>query len=154
MNRTIKFRGKTVEEAGLRKAGEWAYGGYFVDTCYGGCPEGKHHIVEFNSTGMGYFAHTRVERESVGQFTNLRDEEKNRIFEGDVIEFNDFDSLRTGGNTSDNIVIGEVVFSAGAWIIESGDYQYDLFTAIINDDELKVIGNRVDNPELLKEETK
>lgn len=87
--RKIKFRGKTVESAGLRQAGEWAYGGYFVDDCYGGCPEGKHHIVEFNSTGMGYYSHTKVIKETVGQFTGCRDMAKKEVYEGDIVDTDD-----------------------------------------------------------------
>lgn len=134
--RKIKFRGKTIEDVGMRRAGEWAYGGYFVDYCYGGCPEGKHYIVEFNSTGMGYFAHTRVEKDSVGQFIGLHDKNGKEIYEGDIIKEWETDSIG---------------------VVEYDDKYVHFFlnlglngTFLFGD--LEVIGNIYENPELIETE--
>jgi uncharacterized phage protein (TIGR01671 family) len=84
------------------------------------------------------------------QYTGLNDKNGKEIYEGDIVEFNDFDSLRTGGHTEDNIIRNTVCFSCGAWIVKTENGFYDLYTAIVNDEELEVIGNIYENPELLE----
>lgn len=135
--RTINFRGKTLEPSGLRQAGEWATGGYFVDTCYGGCPEGKHHIVEFNTTGLGYFAHTRVEAETVGQYIGLEDKNGKRIFEGDILEYPKR-SFHDNGNEKGFVYYNKwAEWSINGWLVNKLNHLAE------------VIGNIHDNPELL-----
>ncbi|WP_164219329.1 YopX family protein [Virgibacillus sp. YIM 98842] len=157
--RTIKFRGKTLEDAGLRKAGEWAYGGYFVDYCYGGCSEGKHHIVEWNSTGMGYFAHTLVEKESVGQFTGLKDKHGKEIYEGDLVKTHDQNNVIEYRHGS-FMIIGlhedkyERTYSRFYhYLIDSTipHVEVSRFDGVTT--TLEVIGNRFENPELLEGES-
>ena len=83
------------------------------------------------------------------QYTGLKDKSGKEIYEGDIVEFNDFDSLRTGGHTEDNILKGDVNFSCGAWIVNTERGQHDLYTAIVNDEEIEIIGNKFTKPELL-----
>ncbi|QKS71687.1 hypothetical protein FLK61_34250 [Paenalkalicoccus suaedae] len=83
------------------------------------------------------------------QYTGLKDKNGVEIYEADVVTFNDFDSLRTGGLTSDCIITGKVVFAYGMWIVKSNDNEHDLYQALINDEEFEVIGNIYENPELL-----
>lgn len=133
--RRIEFRGKTIECAGMRQAGEWAYGGYFVDDCYGGCPEGKHHIVEWNSTGLGYFAHTEVLRETVGQFTGIKDKNGKKVYEGDVVLNEDSQhAIVKYDNSTAQFYLD--LFEHGATSFLVGD--------------IIVKGNMYDNPELLQ----
>jgi uncharacterized phage protein (TIGR01671 family) len=84
------------------------------------------------------------------QYTGLKDKNGKEIYEGDILEFNDFDSLRTGGHTEDNIIRNKVCFSCGTWIVKTENGFYDLYSAIVNDEELEVIGNIYENQELLK----
>jgi hypothetical protein len=42
-------------------------GGIYVDFCYGGCPNGKWYIVNWNTGGLGYIDHIEVHQDSVKQ---------------------------------------------------------------------------------------
>ncbi|MEK5425346.1 YopX family protein [Cytobacillus sp. FSL R7-0680] len=86
------------------------------------------------------------------QYTGLKDKNGKEIYEGDEVELNDFDSLRTGGHTEDNILQGEVSFSCGAWIVITERGHYDLYNALVNDEEFEIIGNIYENPELINQE--
>jgi uncharacterized phage protein (TIGR01671 family) len=66
--REILFRGKTYD-------GEWVYGGYFEDRDY-----------HFIPRGIGA-AFVEVDPETVGQFTGVFDNNGNKIFEGDIVDF-------------------------------------------------------------------
>ena len=87
---------------------------------------------------------------SIGQYTGLKDKNGKEIFEGDIVTYNNFNSLRTGGHAEDKIIVGKVVFDFGMWIVESIDYSQDLYEARVNDEEILVIGNIYGNPELLQ----
>ena len=84
------------------------------------------------------------------QYTGLKDKNGKEIFEGDIVTYNNFNSLRTGGHAEDKIIVGKVVFDFGMWIVESIDYNQDLYEARVNDEEILVIGNIYGNPELLQ----
>ena len=84
------------------------------------------------------------------QYTGLKDKNGREVYEGDIVTYNNFNSLRTGGHAEDKIIVGKVVFDFGMWIVESIDYSQDLYEAHVNDEEILVIGNIYENPELLK----
>jgi uncharacterized phage protein (TIGR01671 family) len=96
------------------------------------------------------FKNEQTDRHIIMQYTGLKDKNGKEIYESDKVEFNDFDSLRTGGYTEDNILQGDVSFSCGGWIVKTERGHYDLYTAIVNDEELEIIGNIYENPELLE----
>lgn len=84
------------------------------------------------------------------QYTGIKDKNGNEIYESDIVEFNNCDYQRTGGHLDDQIVRGKVTFACGGWMIETENGDYDLYTAIINDEELEVIGNIYEHPHLLE----
>ena len=131
--REIKFRAKTVT------TDSWVYGHYaFVD--------GFHVIYEGTSNPV------IIKLNTLGEYTGLKDKNGQgccEIYEGDILGFCDFDSLRTGGNTSDKMHTAVVKFSEGSWVVEDGGYCDYLYQVIANDSELEIIGNIYENPELL-----
>lgn len=161
--RTIMFRGKTIKDNGMLPAGSWITGGYYMDDCYGGCPQGRHYILTWNSGGPGGFMdRVEVDRESVGQFTGLKDENGKWIYEGDIVK-QTFTLQR--GNAYDGTDesynghhLGRVVITAGGVVIKfplcyleetdetNRSNQYKRVAGYRSE----VIGNINDNPELLE----
>lgn len=147
MKREIKFRGKVIDHGGLfrnEKDGEWVYSAEsFVHTDSG------------VFIGM-YNEEVKVDPETVGQFTGLKDKDGKEIYEGDIIECISSDGTpirhyvefcEARGYYAQYIIDGGKMFiwdrnqEAGgisqSYIYECGKY---------------VIGNIYDNPELLKTE--
>lgn len=134
--REIKFRGKRVDN------GEWVYGnlittsnGYhFIDT-HNELYEDEPYLFRDN-TDMIRVAVSKVIPETVGQFTGLKDKNGVEIYEGDICEY------------GFNAVLCEW-FKGGFWLNGSqkgANYNIHLGNNIY------VIGNIHDNPELLKTE--
>jgi hypothetical protein len=144
--RTILFRGKTINDHGMLPAGSWITGGYYMDDCYGGCPEGRHYILTWNSGGPGGFMdRCEVERKSVGQYTGLCDRNGKGIYEGDIFE-----------NLLGKYVVryehdGFYLHNPRYIALDSEEH-CDLYLSTKLDEYLgEVIGNRYENPDLLGE---
>lgn len=129
--REIKFRGKRVDN------GEWVYGGIiFIDG-------GKPHIF-CNYGGV------EVDPDTVGQYTGLKDKNGKEIYEGDIINWLMHRMDRTGyieegrvefrTNEQTTVVINKFATKDGRESVRN-------ILNCLND--LKVIGNIHDNPELL-----
>lgn len=124
--REILFRGKRIDN------GEWICGDYVSEN-----PVGLIRVKKDNNSA--YFG---VFPESVGQYIGKRDENGKRIFEGDILSWND-------GNLEEDEIL--VIF----FDVEEGQYKSRAITSKNYEDTVfvdyaTIIGNIIDNPELLE----
>lgn len=146
MNRTIKFRGKRIDN------GEWVYGDllhiaggcliYFGSDTETESPDiqsGSKVAVELHKDEIAV-----VDPDTVGQFTGLLDKNGEEIYEGDIVRYYD--------DIEDELVSSHVIYHkescsfCAAPTKLCGDY-----VGITSYWQFEVIGNIPDTPELLNE---
>lgn len=130
--REILFRGKHSEKS------RWDYGDLYIDhdKVYIGMRETMH----------GVRVYGEVIPDTVGQFTGLTDKNGKKIFEGDVA------LLRLPAAKME--WRGVCKFHSGAFGLvwnHAGAERFSSFTGICHA-EYEVIGNIIDNPELMEDE--
>lgn len=132
--REILFRGKSKNNK------QWAYGFY--------CLISNNHGMQpciITGTERGCFIPVFVDPETVGEFTGILDRNGTKIFEGDVLASEAW---------ACNII---VVWMDGGFTTKEGDSSHNLSANMRDADgfdieDVEVIGNIHDNPELLEEE--
>ena len=136
--REILFRGKRIYDK------KWIYGNLVIDNSLEPhiVPrdfffEDGHHLVYDDETDSPVF----VLKDSVGQYTGLKDAKGTRIFEADIVKVYDVYCNET--------VVGVVEFCDGSLRIYDTDFtSYDRWMYY----KVEVIGNAYDNQELLEED--
>ena len=124
--REILFRGKLVDN------GEWVQG---YPCSYGWIGKEKNYIIP-NYTSVLFTA--EINPETVGQYTGLTDKNGRKIFEGDIVwnSYNeDYGKVEWDNDTA-------------RFIITCSTFTVN-FNSVWSE-ELEIVGNVYDNPELLK----
>lgn len=147
--REIKFRGKGIV------SNKWYYGDLIIvnDT-----DKSRHYyiIADEYSDEDGNIPNTikldtcnspEVDKETVGQYTGLKDKNGKEIYDGDILKIVDTEYGWT--------YIANVEFVEGSFVLnmKKGEFRGELLGADCwEEKEKEVIGNTTDNPELLEEE--
>lgn len=141
--REILFRGKS------KISGEWVFGAPICveENTY---PTDRVLLVRaVNYDELDNFAPQYESEEvipaTVGQFTGLYDEHGNKVFEGDIVEFNEARRLSVVFAQKGGTAAFGVELKAGL------EYPFGLTMPVAY---MAVVGNIHDNPELVKEERK
>lgn len=140
MDREIKFRGKDIE------TNEWRYG--YLQHNYN---KKYSRILSPLSIDTFYFPiqEFRVAGNTVGQYTEVSDKNNKEIYDKDIVKapFLDpiFDCI------IDNAFVNAVItFNNGSWVVDYGNRDKKVYLCELCD-KIEVIGNLIDNKELLEE---
>ena len=93
---------------------------------------------------------TDIEPETLGQYTGCTDVDGDKIYEGDILTATIFDH---NGHDTMHTVIVEWDEKCAQYLcldVNDKDCMWNLGWIILNDGEPLIVGNRWDNPELLK----
>lgn len=138
----ILFRGKRLDN------GAWETGSLVIARM--GCHDAQYYIAD-KMTGY----HTPVDPSTIGQYTGLKDKNGKQIFEGDMIKpFDDeVDKMVVEFHNGQFLLClyGERGYMAEYGWEEEGNYGcFEAEPLSSYGDDIEVIGNIHDNPELLK----
>lgn len=121
-----EYRGKMVN------GGEWAFGSLIIN--------GAFDYAIYDCNNHDCYDGVEVTPESVGQYIGIKDRSRTKIFKGDIAKV-------YGGYYGDDIL--EIGFKNGCY---GRIYKGKLLTFVSDHSEnVEIIGNLTDNPELLKE---
>lgn len=129
----ILFRGKRCSTK------EWIEGYYCIyPNLFSGVLQSHIFIPSYDAeTGKGRCMFYSVIPETVGQFTGLLDRNDKKIFEGDIVDI-----------LTENEERGVITYENGGFVVKASTFVVD-FMSNINGEDVEVLGNIVDNPELL-----
>ena len=136
--RPIKFRGKRLDN------GEWVEGDYFRKYIYDRDDDvSLHHLIGWqvaDNDGEMCNDYEDVDPATVGQYTGLKDKNGKEIWEGDIVQ------CKTWQHYVATIIYDD---SWGAFSLRF--YPFGSGRRVrVTHKSVKVIGNTIDNPELLK----
>ena len=146
MDRIIKFRGKDL-------LGKWRYGDLIQEKWKSRLNTNeKAFMIKKDKTACTVLENT------IGQFTGFIDINKKEIYTNDIVKmhyfFENYDSATLGVYEDEAEIIGIIKINEYGTYIETKDKQIYYLVNYIQEpeEELEVIGNIIDNKDLLKEE--
>lgn len=161
--RKVKFRGKRVVTDGGRyiektEGREWVYGSLieigednvFIFQGY----KGASTLSKAQIVGWGMIA---IDYETVGQFTKTEDRKEKEVYGGDIVKqryfYEGFHPQTLGVEEKEAEIIGVVKIDGRGTYTETADGSEYYWAAYLEcaSEQLEVIGNIYDNPELLQE---
>ena len=80
-----------------------------------------------------------LDKNTLGQFTNLLDKNGKEIYEGDIVRWREFPKE-----------VGEVKYDTDMFVVKLSDSESCHLSGAFNFGDYEVIGNVYENPELLK----
>ena len=132
------FKGKRIDN------GEWVEGYLSYPFC---TKKGNESYYFYAKDSLGFFCRCVVDASTICQCTGLKDKNGNLIWENDIVAYWDTYSTESGYAEAD--CIGKVV-----WDDETISFQVTNRLSAesweVLDDECSVVGNAIDNPELLE----
>lgn len=149
----MKCRGKVKWNGNHFFSGDWVEGFYAYKEMT------DEHVILVERANMNrpgsYFAEAEVVPETIGRYSEFKDIKEEQISELDILLFTVFDY-----NGHDTQYRGVVKFDNGkfrVWNNEKNEFfkydeGFDLDWIVSQDDEIEIIGNVVDNPELMEGE--
>lgn len=138
MNREILFKAKRFDN------GEWVEGYYF-------CAGAKYMILNFTEKNCELYHNMyEVQADTICQYTGLNDKYGNKIWENDIVKYPDCEMSTEAGYGDCFENVGSVQWDAESMSFFFTDrVTVDMGDIIIND-EVEVLGNIFDTPELLE----
>lgn len=141
--REIEFRGKALisieelDEIGIKHKNGYVYGD-LVDNSH--IVTG---ILESNDEYICIETWCGIDQKTIGQYTGLKDKNGKKIFEGDIVNCKFFD--RMVGD-----IAGVINFIDCVWAVS--DFKNKRLYQLIDVDNIEIIGNIHENPEILEEQ--
>lgn len=132
MDREVIFRAKCSKES--RFAGEWVEGGIVIPK------EIKNNEVLIISAYSNDCMHTyHVDKDTVGQFTGMRDRNKKKIYDGDIVK-----------DSCERLFLVEYCEHDAAFLFICNEPEFSDYMGLYDTEHyFEVIGNRFDNSDLI-----
>lgn len=155
MKQEYEFRGKGIHNPSEEINGKWMYGDLQQDK------DKNRSFISYYEYSTNEMAQKRrlniyeVDPETVGQYVWEKDRNEKKIYTGDIVKmhyfFEDYDSVTLGAFENESEIVGVVGIDKLGVYTEDKDgkhYWHDYLQE--PSEELEVIGNAYDNPEMLK----
>ena len=150
--REILFRGKVNNPDNIswlqQSVGEWVEGNLEHD------PD----LESYKINGFNYYSSEqglerepfvyRVDPETIGQYTGMKDKNGEKIFEGDIVKTKAFGGDSNCGVNFNGYDVFKVIYSDATYKVVNHKRRFNLALG----EKYEVIGNIYDNPELLEGE--